>query len=127
MKKVLSTAFILGALYGTAHAAPITSPIYMPEKGEVLSTLDIGYTISEFDKVPVDSTDKLDEAVNIGLYGQVGLKENLSMNYKFNFEFARKIYDDDASAKFNNFYFCFNNSVSNNTTISLIVNLSVGS
>ena len=42
MKKVLSTALILGALYGTANAAPLTSSIYMPETGKVLSNLNIG-------------------------------------------------------------------------------------
>lgn len=104
MKKVLSTALILGALYGTANAAPLTSPIYMPETGKVLSNLNIGYSMAKFDKKPDGESDKLQKGMNINLNGQVGLMEYLSMNYNFNFDLFRKVYNEDASAKFTDFY-----------------------
>lgn len=104
MKKVLSTALILGALYGTANAAPLTSPIYMPEVGKVLSNLNVGYSMSKFDKKPTGESDKLQKGMNINLNGQVGIMDQLSMNYNFNFDVFRKLYDQDASAKFTDFY-----------------------
>lgn len=104
MKKVLSTALILGALYGTANAAPLTSPIYMPEVGKVLSNLNVGYSMSKFDKKPAGESDKLQKGMNINLNGQVGIMDQLSMNYNFNFDVFRKLYNEDASAKFTDFY-----------------------
>lgn len=104
MKKVLSTALILGALYGTANAAPITSPIYLPEAGKILSTLNIGYTSSTFDKAPAAASDKLEEAINIEAEGKLGIMEKLSLNYGLNLDFSRKLEDQDQSAKFTNFY-----------------------
>ena len=104
MKKVLSTALILGALYGTANAAPLTSPIYMPATGQVLSNLNIGYSMAKFDKKPDGESDKLQKGMNINLNGQVGIMEQLSMNYNFNFDVFRKLYNEDASAKFTDFY-----------------------
>lgn len=104
MKKVLSTALILGALYGTANAAPITSPIYMPEAGKILSTLNIGYTTSKFDKKPDGDSDKLEESWNIEAEGKFGIMDRIALNYGLNFDFARKIANEDESAKFTNFY-----------------------
>ena len=49
--KFLSTALILGALYGTANATSITSPIYMPEQGKISTDLKIGFTKSKFDVI----------------------------------------------------------------------------
>lgn len=105
MKKVLSTALILGALYGTANAAPITSPIYLPEAGKVLSTLNIGYTTSKFDKKPDGASDKLEQSWNIEAEGKVGVIDRMALNYGLSFDFARKNMDEDQSAKFTNFYF----------------------
>lgn len=103
MKKILSTAMILGALYGTANAAPVTSPIYMPEAGKILSNINLGYTTQQTDK-DIYNTDKLYSAINLGLEGKVGVMDGLSINYGFNFDFARKVLDEDSSAKFNNYY-----------------------
>ena len=105
MKKVLSTALILGALYGTANAAPITSPIYLPEAGKILSTLNRGYTTSEFDKKPDGAKKELEESWNIVAEGKFGLMDKLALNYGFDFDFARKIRDEDESAKFTDYYF----------------------
>lgn len=105
MKKALSTALILGALYGTANAAPVTSPIYMPEAGKILSTLDIGYTTSKFDKTPDGQSDKIEKSWNINLEGKFGIMDRLALNYGFDFDFSRKIFDVDTSANFTNFYF----------------------
>lgn len=105
MKKVLSTALILGALYGTANAAPITSPTYLPEAGKILSNIKLGYTNSEFDKVPTGEKDEKYEAGNIDLEGKLGLMDQLSLNYGFSFDFSRKERDEDMSAGFDNYYF----------------------
>lgn len=105
MKKVLSTALILGALYGTANAAPINSPIYMPEAGKFLSTMDIGYTTSDFDKTVPGLKDDLERSWNINLDGKFGINDRLALNYGFDFDFARKIGGARQSAEFVNFYF----------------------
>jgi len=104
MKKVLSTALILGALYGTANAAPATSPIFLPEAGKILSTLNIGYTTAKFDKKPNGESDKLEESWNVEAEGKFGITDRLSLNYGFDFDFARKVWDEDQSAKFTDFY-----------------------
>lgn len=105
MKKVLSTALVLGALYGTAGAAPITSPIYMPEAGKILTDVKVGYTTSEFDKKPDGAKKELEQSWNIDLAGKMGLTDSLGLNYGFDFDFARKAMDLDESAQFTNFYF----------------------
>lgn len=105
MKKVLSTALVLGALYGTAGAAPITSPIYAPEAGKILTDVKVGYTTSEFDKNPFDEKKELEQSWNIDLAGKLGLTDAIALNFGFDFDFARKVRDDDASARFTDFYF----------------------
>lgn len=108
MKKFLSTALILGTLYGVANAAPATSPIFMPESGKFLSTINIGYKSSEFDKSPnfdnVGLRKEIKKAWNIGVNGKFGLNDMLSLNYGADFDFKRKILDEDASATFTNYY-----------------------
>lgn len=102
--KFLSTALILGALYGTANATPITSPIYMPEEGKIITDLKVGYTKSKFDKKPVNMSDKLEESWNVIADGKMGLTNEIALNYGFDFDFARKIRNGDKSAKFTDFY-----------------------
>ena len=131
MKKVLSTALILGALYGTANAAPVTSPIYMPEAGKVLANINVGYTTSKFDKAPVDTTNgerlekKLRESWNIGAEGQFGVLDRLSLNYGLNFDFARKIAKKNQSAKFTNYYLGATGRVvdANENKLDIILNI----
>jgi len=104
MKKFLSTAMVLGALYGTANAAPVTSPIYMPEAGKILSNINLGYTMRNSDEDITEDGDEMYSAVNLGLEGKIGVMDRLAINYGFNFDFARKILDEDSSAKFTNYY-----------------------
>ncbi len=105
MKKFLSTAMVLGALYGaTANAAPITSPIYMPEAGKILTDLSIGYTDSKFDKSSEFESDKAYKGINISAEGKIGLMDRLSLNYGLNFDFSRDVLDSEQSAKFTDFY-----------------------
>lgn len=102
--KFLSTALILGALYGTANATPITSPIYMPEQGKITTDLKVGYTKSKFDKKPTGMSDKLEESWNVIADGKMGLTNEIALNYGVDFDFARKIRNGDKSAKFTDFY-----------------------
>ena len=126
MKKFLSTAMVLGALYGTANAATITSPIYMPEAGKLLSEISIGYTTSEYDKVPEGAKDELHEAWNIAAEGKLGLMNRLSLNYGFEFDFAQKYNDEDRSAAFNDFYFGLTGRVLDIDANKLDIILNVG-
>ena len=89
--KFLSTALILGALYGTANATSITSPIYMPEQGKISTDLKIGFTKSKFDKRPEGESDKFEESWNLDAEGKMGLTDGIALNYGFDFDFARKI------------------------------------
>ncbi len=89
MKKVLTTALILGAFYGTVNAAEIISPICMPKKGEIINNLS-------FDKYNVHINNKnnglrlIEKGLNISDSGKIGLRDNLSLNYGFIFDFNRK-------------------------------------
>ena len=76
MKKALSTALILGALYGTANAAPITSPLYLPSAGQITSTTKLGYTTASFDKSPEGVSDKLEDGVYLDLDGKIGINNS---------------------------------------------------
>jgi len=94
MKKILTTAFVLGALYGTAQAATITSPIYMPTKGDNVSTLNIGYTKSSFDTATADGAntkDDFEKSWDLGLNGGYGISDKLSLNYGFDLLFNREM------------------------------------
>lgn len=104
MKKFLTTAMVLGALYGTANAAPITSPIYMPEAGKILSNINLGYTSTIMDE-KIGDTDEYYKAMQLGINGKIGVNEKIAINYGFNYDFARKILDKDYSARFVNNYF----------------------
>lgn len=126
MKKVLSTALILGALYGTANAAHITSPTYLPEAGKILSNIKVGYTTSEFDKVPTGENDEKYKAGNIDLEGKLGLMDQLSLNYGFSFDFSRKERDEDMSAGFDNYYFGVTGRVIDAVENKLDIILNVG-
>lgn len=123
--KFLSTALILGALYGTANAAPITSPIYMPEQGKITTDLKVGFTKSKFDKRPEGESDKLEEAWNLDAEGKMGLTDEIALNYGFDFDFARKIRNGDKSAKFTDFYLGLTGRVfdSNDNKFDIILNV----
>ena len=90
MKKVLTTALIIGAFYGTANAAEITSPIYMPKKGEIINDLSLGKYNSYIDRKN-DGLRLIEKGLNISDSGKIGLRDNLSLNYGFEFDFNRKI------------------------------------
>lgn len=91
MKKVLTTALILGAFYGTANAAEITSPIYMPKKGEIINDLSLGkYNVSYDNKEGFFGLRLIEKGLNISDSGKIGLRDNLSLNYGFRFNFNRK-------------------------------------
>ena len=131
MKKFLSTAMVLGALYGTANAAPITSPIYMPEAGKILSNINFGYTMrrSDDDIEDVDtnfSTDKMYDGVNLGMEGKIGLMDNLAINYGLNFDFAAKSFDEKISSRFTNFYVGLTDRIINSGANKLDLILNVG-
>lgn len=91
MKKVLTTALILGALYGTANAAEITSPIYMPKKGEIINALSLGQYNAAYDKEDMFDLRLIEKGLNILDSGKIGLRDNLSLNYGFEFDFNRKV------------------------------------
>ena len=106
MKKALSTALILGALYGTANAAPITSPLYLPSAGQITSTTKLGYTTASFDKSPEGVSDKLEDGVYLDLDGKIGVNNSLSINYGFTIDFGKKLLDEKQSALyFSDYYF----------------------
>ena len=108
MKKFLTTAMVLGALYGTANAAPITSPIYMPEAGKILSNINLGYTSTiadDKDFKDIYNTDEIYKAMSIDVDGLIGVNEKIAINYGFNFDFAKKVKEEDDSALFNDYYF----------------------
>ena len=90
MKKVLTTAPILGAFYGTANAAEITSPIYMPKKGEIINNLSLGVYNFSNDKEDYFGLRLIEKGLNISDSGKIGLRDNLSLNYGFEFDFNRK-------------------------------------
>ena len=101
----LSTALILGTLYGTANAAtPITSPIYMPEEGKIATELKLGYTTSSYDKVPETMGDELEKSWNLDVDGKMGLSNKLALNFGFQFDFNTKYYDEDQSEEFSKYY-----------------------
>lgn len=101
----LSTALVLGALYGTANAAtPITSPIYMPEQGKIATELNLGYTTSKYDKVPEGMDDELEKTWNIDLDAQMGLSNKLALNFGFQFDIAPEYHGKKASEEFTNYY-----------------------
>lgn len=124
--KFLSTALILGALYGTANAAPITSPIYMPEQGKISTDLKIGFTKAKFDKRPEGESDKFEESWNLDAEGKMGLTDEIALNYGFDFDFARKIRNGDKSAKFTDFYLGLTGRVVNAEDNKLDIILNVG-
>ena len=124
--KFLSTALILGALYGTANATSITSPIYMPEQGKISTDLKIGFTKSKFDKRPEGESDKFEESWNLDAEGKMGLTDGIALNYGFDFDFARKIKNGDKSAKFTDFYLGLTGRVVNTEDNKLDIILNVG-
>ncbi len=126
MKKFLSTAMVLGALYGTANAAPITSPIYMPEAGKILSNINVGYTMRNSDEDITAGNDKMYSGVNLGAEGKIGVMDKLAINYGFNFDFVRKTLDEDSSAKFTNYYVGVTGRVVDAGTNKLDLILNVG-
>ena len=95
---------ILGALYGTANATVVTSPIYMPESGKIVSNISIGKQKTKYDKV-FDSADKktMEESWKIEALGKIGLTEKLALNYDFDFRFDQKENDLEKSASFKEF------------------------
>lgn len=113
MKKILTTAVILGSLYGTANATvPITSPIFMPCRGDILMDLDVGYYQRKATK---GDKFKIAEGWQADLYGKVGVNDYIALNYDFDLRFLRKheVYDVEFgvyeslknNAKFENFSF----------------------
>ena len=98
MKKVLTTALILGAFYGTANAAEITSPIYMPKKGEIINDLSFGKYNYSIDNENFGLR-LIEKGLNISDSGKIGLKDNLSLNYGFKFNFNRKFDNSGNVAK----------------------------
>ena len=124
--KFLSTALILGALYGTANATSITSPIYMPEQGKISTDLKIGFTKSKFDKRPEGESDKFEESWNLDAEGKMGLTDGIALNYGFDFDFARKIRNGDKSAKFTDFYLGLTGRVVNTEDNKFDIILNVG-
>ncbi|MDD2840465.1 MAG: hypothetical protein PHY80_05100 [Rickettsiales bacterium] len=130
MKKVLTTALVIGSLYGTAQAATITSPIYMPTTGEMITSLDVGYTKSTFDKVEVNGaqtgTREFEKSWNLNLNGEYGLNEKVSLNYGFDFDFNREMNKTDQSAKLTNAYIGFTGRVFDSDAYKLDVLFNVG-
>jgi len=104
MKKILVASVALAALYGTANAAPVTSPIYLPSAKEVVSDLSIGYGALNFDTVPADASDAIRESANIGVDVLYGVTNNVSVAVGGNFNFLTKDYDQDSTARFSHYY-----------------------
>lgn len=109
MKKILATAFIIGNLYCTANATTINSPIYLPASKEIVSSLDVGYTKSNFDKAN-DTTlnttkeDEFEKSWNLNVDAKYGLNNSISLNYGLNFDFDREIFETEESSKLTNIY-----------------------
>lgn len=123
----LSTALVLGALYGTANAAtPITSPIYMPEDGKIATELKLGYTTSSYDKVPEGAGDEVEKSWNLDVDGKMGLSNKLALNFGFQFDIAPKYYDEDASEEFVNYYMGLTSKFYECNEHSMFVKLNVG-
>lgn len=107
MKKILTIACACAVLPTLASATPITSPIYLPQVGKILTDLSIGHTSLEFDEIPgdLDYNGSIEKSWNITVNGAYGATDKISVNYGFDFDLSREIYDsDEMSAKFTNFY-----------------------
>lgn len=129
MKKILSTAFIIGSLYGTAQAATITSPIYMPSKGKATTSLNAGYTKSTFDKVEisgVETTKEFEKSWNLNLNGNYGLNEKVALNYGFDFDFHREMEKKDESSKLTKAYVGFTGRLINSDANKIDILFNVG-
>lgn len=112
--KVLSTALILGSLYGTANASvSLTSPLYQASKGELKTEVSLGYTKNMWDKVsglpgmPISTLEN--KGGNVNLEGQYGLTDYLALNYGVSYNLTQRgnvytLAKYKASPEFKNYY-----------------------
>lgn len=96
MKKLLFIILIC-LIYHTTLSTPITSPIYIPESGKILSNLNVGYDKFEFNNKKALTSYKL------STNGLIGIFEILSLNYNVEYLFHTKnrILNGNISDSFN--------------------------
>ena len=90
--KFLLTAVVLGSLYETASAVmPITSPIYLPEKGEFVNQLNFGYYKQKMNpKVINDDIGHTYASKYVSVDGMYGLTNKVALNYNAQLNFNQK-------------------------------------
>jgi opacity protein-like surface antigen len=95
MKKILTTAMVLGTLIGVANASDrITSPLYMPKAGDTLSETRIGYSKDDWKYDRYVGTDNDYEAKTTrGVFREdlaFGIRDDWSFNFGFTYDFNQK-------------------------------------
>lgn len=90
--KFLLTAVVLGSLCETASAVmPITSPIYLPEKGEFVTQFNIGHYKEKYHPKDIrqEIIDK-DTYNYVAVDGMYGLTNKVALNYEAKLNFDQK-------------------------------------
>lgn len=92
--KVLSTALILGSLYGTANASvSLTSPLYQASKGELKTEVSVGYSKNMWNKAVNSGNSTLkNKGGSLNLEGQYGLTDYIALNYGMAYDFTQQGY-----------------------------------
>lgn len=106
--KFLLTAVVLGSLYETASAVmPITSPIYLPEKGEFVNQLNFGYYKQKMNPKVINADighTYASKYVSVdGLYGltnKVALNYNAQLNFNQKYTYVNKVMNTELYKKF---------------------------
>lgn len=126
MKKIIYSFVALMVSSASLFAAPITSPIFMPNAGKILSNLEIGYIMANYDKKLAGLSDDVYKAWNVSLYGKFGIFDRLAINYDVDFDFSRKINREDNSAAFRNFGLGFTGRIVDTDVNKLDIILNAG-
>ena len=126
MKKIILSFFIVYIyLISFVYSNTISNSLYVPEIRKIVSNTRLGYVKTNF-KNSESNKKKFEKYYFIEENGKFGLFENIFVNFGFQYNVNKKVFDKKISSDFSKFYFGSTDRILNNTYSKIDLTINFG-
>ena len=126
MKRFILNVFAVYIyLMGFVYSDTISSSLYIPEVRKIVSNTKLGYVRMNF-KNSESNKKKFEKYYFIEENGKFGLFENIFVNFGFQYNVDRRMFDEKLSSDFSKFYFGTTDRILNNTHSKIDLTINFG-